>query len=303
MKVVFELPSNRAKEVKYICHIADNMFTKYPTIGFAISANGKEFSPDFKIVKYNIVVEYKKAEITNPCISLVELRENANKLATNYFNPEFRVMFDSDIEFKDGWEKYMLEAVDDMERFKKITKKDCYMVMGGALGAYGHNKKAFISSRAIFSICRGFIYSMKDPFQKMRKLPGGSDEHYFCSILFKEGHVPLRKMKSPIYHHSHGGELFHDNIRDEDGNLVGAIANKYNNQMIREMWNDPYWMLQLEFKPKNKYSNGKYFAYEPKIVVKMAQELKNNLSKIKGIQEFIDVDYNEEPTLKGKDLF
>ena len=285
--IVFEMPSHSTKQIDYINTVAHSCNSGL--INFAISSNGGATRVNLR--EGNFAIEYTENQIKEPWVSMVELRANANKVATKYFNSEFRIMGDHNFVFKDGWEDYILEAVDDMRRFSKITGRTCYMGMGGAFGSYGHGRKPFLGPQPIFPCGRGIIYYNKGVWDMMEKLPCAAEEQYMTSVLFHLGYVPLRKMMSPIHH----------TMNTNRDTLDGIDADGYNPEIIRQIWNDPYWMFKPKYSSTEKPPDGKYYAHCPKNAIKAMIQLKMELSKIPGVEEFLKVDYGRK--LKGKDLF
>jgi hypothetical protein len=294
MLVVFEVPSHQTHQIDYINTVAHSCKNK-DLIGFAIGANG--CAPKTTIVENNFAMEYHELTIQYPMISMAEARSYANEVATKYFNPKYRILADHNFIYKGNWEEYILEAVNEMERFTKITNRQCFMGMGGVLGSYGHGRKAFLGVQPIFSTSKGIIYSMANVYDKMLKYPSSLDEQYLCTILFFEGHVPLKKMLSPIIH-----RRLHDN---EDIHNPKVLEDKYNTIVLRELWGDDNWVLQPKTTTKElKLIDGRYYGHVPKTATKAMAKLKKELSMIPGIDEFITVSYEkEEVKLKGSDLF
>lgn len=250
--IVFEMPSHIKSNHDYIKRIAK--ICKYPDrIGFAIALNGNQYKDN--CIDGNFVAEYRTIQITEPCISMVEIRGLANEVATKYFNPKYRIMADHNFTFNPGWEDYILEAVNDMERFTAETNKFCYLSMGGTLGAYRHDKRTFISPQGMYPCGRGIIYTDGNVYNRMQKLPSSLEEQYLCSTLFFAGHIPLRKMMSPIYHVMKRGDT---GIHDLH------LVDIYNGVIVREMWNDPQWMVQPVFSRKDQPPPGRYYAHSPK---------------------------------------
>jgi hypothetical protein len=295
MKVVFEIPSHKINHIDYINTIAYSCKNK-DLIGFAIAANGG--TPKMKIIDDNFALEYKELTIHEPMISMAEARANANWIATEYFNPQYRILADHNFVYKGDWEEYILDAVREMDRFTELTGRPCFMGMGGMLGSYGHNKKAFLGVQPIFSTSKGIIYSMANVYDKMLKLPSSLDEQYLCTILFMEGHVPLKKMQSPIVH-----TRIHD---AEDIHNPKILEDKFNTTVLRELWNDYNWVLQPKTTTKDlTLPDGKYYGHVPRTGLKAMAKLKNELWQIPGVyEEFIKTNYEkEEVKLTGKDLF
>jgi hypothetical protein len=289
--IVFEMPCHRGHLLAHIVTVARN--TKSDKIAFAVATNGKEMHgrEDYNILTHNFASEYIPNEITDPWVSMVELRANANKVATKYFDYQYRIMGDHNFIFKDGWEDYILEAVDDMKRFSNLVKRPCYMGMGGAFGSYGHGRKAFIGPQPIFPCGRGIIYNMPFVWEFMERLPCAGEEQYMTSILFKRGHVPLRKMMSPIHHTMNTNRSVLDNINTD----------VYNPELIRQIWNDPNWMFTPKYSNTRSPPPGRYFAHCPRNAMKEMAKLKAFLLTLPGVEEFTRPDYGTK--LKGKDLF
>jgi hypothetical protein len=131
---------------------------------------------------------------------------------------------------------------------------------------------------------------MPNVWDYMEKLPCAGEEQYMTSILFMNGHVPLRKMMSPIHH-----------TMNTNRELESINAENYNPQIIREIWNDPNWMFKPKYSSTAKPPYGKYYAHCPRNAIKAMAKLKAHLSKFDGIDEFTRVDYGTK--LKGEDLF
>jgi hypothetical protein len=289
--IVFEMPCHRGHLLAHIATVARQ--TKSDQIAFAVATNGNEMRnrEDYNIITRNFVSEYKENQITKPWVSMVELRANANEVANKYFKePGFRIMGDHNFVFKDGWEDYILEAVEDMARFSNLVKRPCYMGMGGAFGSYGHGRKPFLGPQPIFPCGRGIIYTMPYVWEFMEKLPCAAEEQYLTSILFKRGHVPLRKMMSPINH-----------TMNTNPELKDIDADGYNPEIIRQIWNDPNWMFKPKYSSTEKPPPGRYYAHCPRNALKAMARLKDELLRIPGVEEFTRADYGNK--VHGKDLF
>jgi len=279
--IVFEMPSHIYTAYHYVQQIAANC--KSDRIGFVMALNGDTLNDRYNKATGNFIARYRTLTITKPCISLAEARSNANELATGYFDPKYRIMADHNFIFKGEWEQFILEAIQDMEHFSAITNRPCYMGMGGAFGSYGHKNKPFLGPQPIFPTGRGIIYTMGDAYKKMKKLPSSLDEQYLCSILFRNGHVPLRKMMSPIYHRM---------VVTDGGIHDKSLVDKYNSAIVREIWNDPKWVLKPTFTSKERLTDGRYYAHCPKTAIKEMARLKNELAKIPGvIERYLTVEY------------
>jgi hypothetical protein len=296
VKVVFIVPSHREENINYIHEVSTNCKSK--EIGWAIGMNGPNLSSNYDFMWNNLVMEYKELTIHDPMISMAEARANADQTATTFFNPKYRILADHNFKYVRNWEEYILEAIDEMDKFTEITGRQCFMGMGGVLGSYGHGRKAFLGVQPIFSTSKGIIYSMANAYDKMLKLPSSLDEQYLCTILFMEGHVPLKKMMSPIIH-----TRIHDN---EDIHNPEILANKFNTLVLREIWHDQNWVLQPKTtsKPPD-LPDGRYYGHVPRTGLKAMAKLKTELSKIPGVYEnFIKISYEKEAgKLTGKDLF
>jgi hypothetical protein len=296
MRVVFEVPSHREENVNYIHEVSTSC--KSPDIGWAIATNGSMLSSNFDYVDRNIIMKYKEVQVRDPLISMAEARSYAHDLATLYFSPDYRILADHNFVYKPGWEDYILEACDDLDRFTKMTFRKCFMGMGGMLGSYGHGRRAFLGVQPIFSTSKGIMYDRPGVYDKMLKLPGSLDEQYLCTVLFMEGYVPLKKMLSPIIHNRiHDGEKLHDPTFMEDN---------FTTLVVRELWNDHNWVLQPKTTTKElTLTGGKYYGHVPRTGLKAMAKLKNELWQIPGIyEEFIKTNYEkEEVKLTGKDLF
>jgi hypothetical protein len=290
--IVFEIPCHRMDKLAFLCGTARQC--KSPLIKFAIATNGREMDrSDCHIQTENLVAEYIPNIITEPWVSMVELRANANKVATKYFNSECRIMADHNFVFRDGWEDFIIEAVNDMHKFSYLIKRPCYMGMGGTLGSYGHGRRAFMGPQPLFPCGRGIIYTMPYVWEFMQKLPCAAEEQYLCSVLFKRGHVPLRKMMSPIHH----------TMNTNRGILNKINADIYNPEIIRQIWKDPSWMFKPSYSSREKPPYGRYYAHCPKNAMKEWSFLKTELLRFPRVyEEFAMVDY-KIPKLKGKDLF
>lgn len=272
MKIVFEIPSHSYAQSYYIHSVANE--TKSEDIGFVIASNGPEFEDDFKVKESNFVISKFKRTINDPCVSMVELRSKANEVATEFFpESKFRIMADHNFEFCDGWEEFVLEAVNDMERFTQITDYDCYLSMSGHFGSVAKGRKTHISRQPIFPMNRGIIYSTKfNPWSQMTKLPGSLEEAYMTSILFLKGQMPLKKFLSPIKHSM--------NVNDNGKGLYDRdLWMENNGRMIQELWNDPYWINRPKYTDKTKPEMPYYYANYPKSLESRLHERLKRIDK------------------------
>ena len=273
--IIFEMPSHQPNETRYIMSIAESC--RSSRIGFAILLNGKNWSENSVVIRNNFVAEYRHLKITDPCISLAEARSLACALAEKHFQPKYHILSDDDFVFNNGWEDFILEAIQDMEHFSKVSNRQCYLGMGGAFGSYGHGRATFIGPQPWFPTGRGIIYTLAAAWDEMEHLPGSLDEQYLCSVLFHKGHVALRKMMSPIQHHSKHKLGY--------GIYSKSIVEQYNSVMVRRIWNDPKWVMKPTLTSKAVLTDGRYYAHCPKNAMKEQAKLKAELSQIPEIKQ------------------
>lgn len=250
IKVVFEIPCYNSPAVEYLIHIAEHCISK--EIGFVLFLSGYRFEKFRPYEKANLTVKYGEVKVTQPEVSMCELRASANKLNSEKFDAKFRIIASPHFTFHRHWESFVINACLDMEKFTRVSDYECYLGMGTAIGSSGYKDAPFISPLPIFKSHTGIIYSKADIFDNMTFLPSGLEEHYICSMLYNSGAIPLRKMTSPIF--------VNENNMVYNINVIEAN----NAQIVRSMWKDPMWHYQPVSNYKVTLDDGRYFAPLPR---------------------------------------
>jgi hypothetical protein len=254
MKIVFEIATNSVEEFRYLVSVAAQTEGQ---IYWAIFLNGTAFSSSDNLQTDNLIARYRELAIFDPCISFMELRQQASAIGT-LFDPDFRIMADGDFEFKRDWINFVQSACIDMERFRSLSGRDCYLNMTSSFGDVRPFRTTRVSTnRALSGMMSGFILPRAAGLEQIALLPGGFDDIYLQCIWFSQGFIPLVKRSSPIYHHK-------SNIRTRT-ELMHSREIIYLNyhRLARELFGDPNWCYPLHYKHAES-TDDKNYSHLPK---------------------------------------
>lgn len=279
MRIVFEIPTNSRKEYEYILDVARNS----KEIKFSVSMNGSDLSGSDELCEQYIISKYERPEITDPAISMMEIRKNSAILADD-FNPTHRVFADGDFVYKKGWEEFVKEACRDMEEFSKISGEGCYLNMAGVFGSTKNRDNTFVSGGAIMGTNCGIIYRNGfSSYPHAEILSGGYEDPYFSCIQFKLLNlIPLKKMMAKIYHpRTKMTEFRKGSIHDYE------ISASRNLKKVRELFGDMLWVASQSPNDKSVDSvTGIYRDSQPKSSRKEMKDARARLKQNKGLRRF-----------------
>lgn len=235
MKIVLELPTNSWKELQAIRAIAEQ--TVGEDICWAIFLNGDEFSVKDELATTNLLARFGILAITDPCVSMTELRLRAHAIGEE-FAADFRIWIDGDFEFKRDWIEFIQSACIDMERFRSLSGKDCYLSMGTSFGDVRPFRTTRVSQHKFFFATDCGIIMPKVPLiSQLEILPGGFEEGYLTAFWFCNGLVPLIKRNSPLRHKKADIKATFDDIHSRE------IWFDNNERLVRELFADESWRM------------------------------------------------------------
>jgi hypothetical protein len=238
-KIVFEIPTNKPEELSYIADIASESCFK-----FSVCLNGKEFSPTDEIKTSNLIAFHWPLKITEPCVSMMELRKAAAVTACE-FHPDFRVISDGNCQYGKGWQEYVSDVADQLLEFERTTGETGFVGLHGALGGsepgstINKGRKIHVPINPMFGCGRGIVYRSW-LWDGIEVLPSGFEDHYITSYLFRKlGVIPLKSFFAPIRHtpmHSTSNDKIHDR----------ELWKIFNLKMVQQLWNSPSWSFPLK---------------------------------------------------------
>jgi hypothetical protein len=237
--ISFEIPTDKPEELSYIADIASKSRFK-----FSVCLNGRNLSPADEIRTNNLVAFYWPLRITEPCVSMMELRKAAAVRACQ-FHPDIRVIGDGNFRMASGWQEYVSEIADQLLEFERATGETGFVGMNGNLGGtskpgctVNKGRKIHIPMNLMIDTQRGIMYRSW-PWDEIEVLPSGCEDHYLTSYLFRKlGAIPLKSFFSPIGHprtHSTSNDKIHDR----------ELWKIFNLKMVRQLWDDPRWSFPL----------------------------------------------------------
>jgi hypothetical protein len=237
--ISFEIPTNKPEEFSRIAGIASKSRFK-----FSVCLNGKDFSPADEIRTNNLVAFYWPLKITEPCVSMMELRKAAAMRACE-FHPDIRVIGDGNFKMAPGWQEYVSDIADQLLEFERITGEPGFVGMNAALGGSGKpgctvnkGKKIHVPMNPMIDTNRGIMYRSW-PWDEIEVLPSGFEDHYITAYLFRKlGVIPLKSFFSPVGHprtHLTSNDKIHDR----------ELWKIYNMKRVQKLWDDPNWSFPL----------------------------------------------------------
>lgn len=236
--ICFEIPTNKRDELSDIAEIASRSRFK-----FSVCLNGRDFSPADEVRTSNLIAFYWPLKITEPCVSMMELRKAAAVRASE-FDPDVRVIGDGNFQYGKGWQEYIGDVAEQLLEFERTTGDKGFVSMNGALGGTGNprlgtvnkGRKIHVPLNPMTMTARGIMYRDRDwLWDEIEILPSGFEDYYITSYLFRKlGVTPLKSFFSPIRHH-----LTHltskDRIHDQE------LWKIFNLKMVQQLWDDPDW--------------------------------------------------------------
>jgi len=190
--ISFEIPTDKPEELSYIADIASKSRFK-----FSVCLNGRDLSPADEIRTNNLVAFYWPLRITEPCVSMMELRKAAAVRACQ-FHPDIRVIGDGNFRMASGWQEYVSEIADQLLEFERATGETGFVGMNGNLGGtskpgctVNKGRKIHIPMNPMIDTQRGIMYRSW-PWDEIEVLPSGFEDHYLTSYLFRKlSAIPL----------------------------------------------------------------------------------------------------------------
>jgi hypothetical protein len=179
--------------------------------------------------------------ITEPCVSMMELRKAAAMRASD-FHPDIRVIGDGNFQYGKGWQEYVSDIANQLLEFERATDKTGFVGMNGGLGGTGKpssgtvnkGRKIHVPMNPMIDTKRGIMYRSW-PWDEIEVLPSGFEDHYITSYLFRKlGAIPLKSFFSPIRHplmHSTSNDKIHDR----------ELWKIFNLKRVQQLWDDPSW--------------------------------------------------------------
>lgn len=240
MKLVLEIPTNKTDELRAIHDVA--AATEDPRIKFALALNGESFSSSTHDARMRNLYQHCVMPKVKP-VSMMELRFLASTVADG-FDPDVRMMADSDFVFKPGWEAYVIECAQFIMDFERSVHHRAYLGMAGVFGSAAHGKKIAPAARPLFELGRGIMYTDENVWGDTPFLPGGMEEYLFTAILFHSGAMPFKRFLAPIRHDGASKKVTYDT-----GDVIHerSITDANNQRAIQELFDEPSWVLPSEY--------------------------------------------------------